>query len=55
MTKKNYIAAANLIRTSDYSKAVREQVIKTFVEFFKSDDPRFDEDRFRAAATPVAE
>ena len=47
MTKKNYQKAADLIRKrSPKSKKQKAAMVETFVEFFKNDNPRFDEERF---------
>lgn len=47
MTKKNYVKAAELIKKrTRNSKKQRSTMVETFVEFFKNDNPRFDEERF---------
>lgn len=48
MTKKNYVKAANIIRKRFYKPGNKQHstMVKTFVEFFKDDNPRFDEERF---------
>lgn len=51
MTKKNYEKAAKLIRKRFYKPGNKQHstMVTTFVEFFKDDNPRFDEERFRFA------
>lgn len=64
MTKKDYIRAAEIIRKEhpepDGSvvlpgavlramKRQKDEVVDCFVVFFKTDNPRFDEERFREA------
>lgn len=47
MTKKNYRKAAELIKKrAPKSKKQKDTMVDTFVEFFKNDNPRFDEERF---------
>lgn len=46
MTKKDYIKAAEIIR----SHGSPEKMIEAFVEFFAGDNPQFDVDRFIEAA-----
>jgi hypothetical protein len=47
MTKKEYEKAAALIqKRAPKSKKVRTEMVQTFVEFFRNDNPRFDEERF---------
>lgn len=48
MTKKDYIKAAEIIirmKQTDFTGAMED----AFVEFFRNDNPRFDEKRFRQA------
>lgn len=54
MTKKNFIAAANLVKDMNSNKEFsnagsRELVINAFVQLFKADNSKFDEVRFRKA------
>jgi hypothetical protein len=53
MTKRNFISAAQLVASGRFSGKYSAKVAKgledTFVEFFRNDNPRFNEDRFRAA------
>ena len=46
MTKKDYIKAAEFIR----SHGSPDKMVEAFVEFFVADNPRFDVDRFIEAA-----
>jgi hypothetical protein len=52
MSKKDYEAAATLIQ--DEPDDLREHVIETFCEFFRNDNGRFEERRFRRACVPGA-
>jgi hypothetical protein len=54
MTKKNFIAAANVVKTMNANfefrnTGHRELVIYAFILLFKADNPNFDEIRFREA------
>lgn len=55
MSKKEYIRAAEIVRLNrpnGTTKALietRNLLEDSFVEFFRGDNPRFDEDRFREA------
>lgn len=49
MTKKNYERAAEVIKRRAPKPKQRSEMVETFVEFFKNDNPRFDEERFRFA------
>jgi len=51
MTKKDYIYAAEIILKS-VKPSARSHVRKAFIQFFKSDNPRFDAERFTEASTP---
>jgi hypothetical protein len=54
MTRKDYTKAAELVRTSSLSllPAARKVAVDILVELFQSDNPRFDETKFRAACSP---
>ncbi len=58
MTKKDYIAIAAIIKAARKNEPHRrcQPVIngieRDFIALLKSDNPRFDAQRFRAAATP---
>ena len=63
MTKKDYERAATIVQSmrSDaigglgiYSSGTMATVEGTFARFFRDDNPRFDEARFRAACVPGA-
>jgi len=55
MTKKDYIRAANLVKTRLTNQKKNSKLLDmsfledAFVELFQSDNPRFDERRFRQA------
>jgi hypothetical protein len=53
MTKKDYIIAAKMIRSQMSWGATKDEanpfVIQAFTEFFRDDNPLFDEKRFREA------
>ena len=48
MSKKDYEAAARIAREAS-SLAWHTAVVEAFVALFRSDNPRFDAERFRAA------
>jgi hypothetical protein len=50
MTKKDYVAAANLLQRTKASYADKMLVVRVFVAFFEADSPRFNEDLFVEAA-----
>lgn len=47
MTKKDYEKAAQIVQKK--RKATAKEVENAFVELFRDDNPRFDEERFRFA------
>ena len=52
MTKKEYIKAAELIKEFDRQSEIKEigsVMTNIFAKFFRNDNPRFDEKRFRQA------
>jgi hypothetical protein len=49
MTRKDYIKAAEQVRFSDGTPALKDYLVKHFVSFFKADNAAFDETRFRVA------
>ena len=53
MTKKDYERAARIVQRERGPRSAA-CLVSTFVEFFASDNPRFDEARFRAACVPSA-
>ena len=52
MTKKDYERAATIVQS--YLDLHRAPITNAFIELFERDNPRFDEDRFRAACIPGA-
>lgn len=50
MTRKDYERAAEILRFE--GSAGHAAKVDLFVEFFKGENPRFSEDRFRAACRP---
>ncbi len=46
MTKKHYRKATELIKKLAPKPKQHAAMVETFVEFFKNDNPRFDEERF---------
>lgn len=49
MMKKHYQKAAKLIKKRAPKPKQHSTMVETFVEFFKNDNPLFDEERFRFA------
>lgn len=54
MTKKNYEKAAKIVRSTRQQmgrghEATVQLIEESFVELFKDDNPRFNEERFRFA------
>lgn len=49
MTRKDYIAAADIVRAADATPAERRLLAGAFVELFRPDNGRFDRDRFLTA------
>ena len=49
-TKKDYIRAANLCAMTE--KKFRKAVVIAFVEFFRVDNPSFQQETFISAADP---
>lgn len=57
MTKKDYERAARIAQAEPAARSgskVHANVVEAFVALFRSDNPRFDEERFRAACVPGA-
>ncbi len=65
MTKKDFIAAAAIVRTTEpshilsdvsardsYTQKVRSEMAQGFIRLFRLDNPRFDEGRFLEACFP---
>jgi len=55
MTRKDYVATAEIIKTYNLQlpEIVLEKLVNDFAEMFKSDNPRFDANRFRVACMEV--
>lgn len=54
MSKKEYEKAARIVQRERITALERAILSSVFVEFFRDDNPRFDEARFRAACEPGA-
>jgi hypothetical protein len=53
MTKKDYIRAAEIVRTEyAFNPAAHQTVVSAFISLFNGDNPNFDRDRFVAACKP---
>lgn len=52
MSRKDYERAALLVQKYGHDGC---QIDDAFAEFFRNDNPRFDEDRFRRACVPGAD
>lgn len=46
MTRKDYTKIAEILKSHNF---VDDNLIDSFCDFFKSDNPRFDRERFRNA------
>ena len=46
MTKKNFIAIANIVKAQDLTYDQREQLSLDFANYFRKENPRFDIQRF---------
>lgn len=49
MSRKDYIAAAAILREVDVSEGQREELARRFATFFADDNPRFSRTRFLEA------
>ena len=50
MSRKDYVAAARIVREADYrSTTARTRLVSDLVTFFADDNPRFVPSRFREA------
>jgi hypothetical protein len=51
MHRKDYLRAVDVIKSQRWIRDTTERtlLIDTFVEFFRDDNPQFNEDRFRGA------
>lgn len=56
MTKHNYEEAAHLVQvaTREFGKETGAVVCAAFADFFRADNPRFDDERFKRACQPGA-
>lgn len=53
MSRKDYVAAARIVRSARYLSAeARALVVSDLVTFFADDNPRFSATRFREACQP---
>lgn len=46
MTKKHFIAIANIVKSQDLTYDQREQLSLDFANYFRRENPRFDIQRF---------
>ena len=53
MSKKNYEAAASIIQR-EADPVLRDAMVAAFSYFFRTDNSRFDQDRFERACCPGA-
>ena len=56
MTKRDYIEIAHILnkcKRAFFSEFRRKRVIEAFCKFLKSDNERFDEDKFKKACDAV--
>jgi hypothetical protein len=52
MTKKDYIAIANIIAEADLAQSDREELAKSFAGYLATTNPLFDRHKFLEAAAP---
>jgi hypothetical protein len=52
MTRKDYIAASDLLRTMKLGKIPRKEIAEFLSTIFKADNDRFDKARFMDACSP---
>lgn len=52
MSRKDYVAIAEILRETLMENETRAQLVARFVTTLADDNPRFSPSRFRAAATP---
>jgi hypothetical protein len=50
VSRRDYIAASAIIRTSKLSRKQRDELAGRFADYFERDNPRFDHARFLEAA-----
>ena len=55
MTRKDYVATADIIHSYNLQlpEILLEKMVEDFCEMFQEDNPRFDANRFKAAAMEV--
>jgi hypothetical protein len=54
MSRKDYVAAARIVREAEYlTDEARARLVSDLVTFFANDNARFSPSRFRAACEPV--
>lgn len=54
MSRKDYIAAAELIRSCPFTPEERGFVASSFADFFQDDNPRFSRELFLTLCYPYA-
>jgi hypothetical protein len=52
MSRKDYVAIAQILREMPMESEVRAQLVARFCTVLADDNPRFSPSRFRDAATP---
>ena len=57
MTRKDYVATANILSNfkDEMNYTAFEDLVNEFIEFFESDNPRFDAIRFADACAKESE
>ena len=55
MSRRDYIATAEIIRSLHVSPEQRAEIVTRFVTMFSDDNPRFSPSKFRAACEPEPE
>lgn len=53
MTRKDYIAAADMLRNLKVGKIPRQEITEFLCNMFAADNPRFDKVRFLDACSPA--
>lgn len=54
MTRKDYIAAAEMLRTQKIAAIPRREIAEFLAAMFANDNPRFDKARFMDACMPAS-
>lgn len=52
MTRKHYIAIAQILREADLAQSDREELAERLADYFATDNDAFDRKRFMEAAAP---